>query len=261
MENILQNFGFTKNEARVYLSVHSTPLNTGVEYSKKLHMDKSSVYKALDRLRSQGIITSSPGDKGIVYKASSPDSLKDLIKQREIKLKQDSIGLNELIKSLKDKSASTRETYITVEHGLKALQFRMTESLQCKEKFMREQFRHHKIFDIKSHVTFVKKHANERVDKKIMLYQIEDNWDKFHKTFKSMLASKKSSYKEVRGLPKGFENNNSIRIWDDTINIFSFDNEGEFIIITIKDKFVADLMKNFYDFIWKNAKKLPLYDR
>jgi hypothetical protein len=62
-------------------------------------------------------------------------------------------------------------------------------------------------------------------------------------------------FKEIRAIPEELCDNNSFRIWDDCINIVSFDEDNNYIIITIKDKYVAQMMKNMFDFIWFNCKK------
>ena len=48
---------------------------------------------------------------------------------------------------------------------------------------------------------------------------------------------------------------NSLRIWDNTVNIVSEDEHNEIAVITINDKLIADMMKNFYDFVWSTSIK------
>ena len=253
MDEILKKFGLTKNESAVYLGVHHNPLLTGVQLSRILRMDKSSTYKALDSLRSKGLLITSPGQKGIVYKANSPDTLLGLAREKEIELKGNILLLNEFVKKLKIDKRASRDTYFTIEYGIDALKFRMDESLETKEKFIRERFRYIDAFNDPSYVEFIKKHAHRRVDKRIMILEIDAQLERMDATFKGMLRDRPNSYKQVRVLPERFDDNNSIRIWDNTVNIISYDENNEFIIITLKDKYIAELMKNFYDFLWDHC--------
>jgi DNA-binding MarR family transcriptional regulator len=48
MNNILTQFGFTENEHKVYVGIYKNPLSTGSDIARKLRMDKSSTYKAVE---------------------------------------------------------------------------------------------------------------------------------------------------------------------------------------------------------------------
>jgi hypothetical protein len=59
--------------------------------------------------------------------------------------------------------------------------------------------------------------------------------------------------KKIRRLPSDVNfSTNSLRIWDDTINIVSED-EQDFVIITLKDKFVSHMFKSMFDFMWSRS--------
>lgn len=253
MNEELQHLGFTTNESRVYTGIHSHPLRTGAELARSLKMDKSSVYKALDELKQKGLINTSHGKSGIVYDTSSPDTLLKIHKEKEQQLKFRKSLLEDFVKDLKNKSLNERETYIAVEKGLTALQTRMEESLNCSDKLLREIFHFHPVLADPKHAEFVKQHARKRSKRKVFLQQIVSRPEQFKETFEDMFKSTQNPNKEVRLLDSTFDSKNSIRIWDDTVFILSYDDKEEFLVITIKDKFVAELMKNFYDFVWESS--------
>lgn len=256
MNKPLESFGFTENEVRVYEGFFRNPDISGAALARRLKMDKSSTYRAIESLKERGFLIASHGRSTIVYKASNPALLSELSSERKLKLEDDSNRLSNYITELISESKTERSPYIIIEEGLEALQRRMTESLQSKDKEIRERFRYHPFFKNKDHVQFVKDYAHQRTDKKIMIKQLDSDIPKLNKVFRDMFGPDENQYKEIRILPEEITDNNSLRIWDNTVNIVSFEDQDKFIILTIKDPFLAGMMKNMYDYIWERSEKV-----
>ncbi|MCA9382860.1 hypothetical protein KC909_00705 [Candidatus Dojkabacteria bacterium] len=255
MNDILTKFGLTENESQIYQGLISNPLCTAAKIARILNMDKSSAYKAVDSLKSKGLLIGYGGETGLEYRAADPDSLLGLYSEKKAELDNNKQSLTAFIDNLKTDAVKYRNTLITVESGINAVQKRMRESLHSKEKLIRERFRSHTLFDNKEHVEFVKRYAEQRRLKKIFIRQLEVDFDFMNSRFKDIMTKHKKYLKEVRLLPRELDNNNSLRIWDDTVNIVSYSDNDEFIIVTIKDKYLSELMKNMYDFIWERTTK------
>ena len=253
---ILIKFGLTENESEVYLGFLKYGKSTAAELARKISMDKSSTYRAVENLESRALLIKHPRKRGTTYEAANPDTLKNLYDSRVIELASQRKMLSKFIRELKKEQSKTqRSTYIVVERGIPALQFRMDEALNSKEKLIREQFRtDHRFFENKAHVRFVINHAKRRFKKGVYLRQLEYFEDPKWDIFDDVMVDQKLYKKEIRIIPSELEDKNSFRIWDDTINIVSYDDKGDFIVITIKDKFVTQLMKTMYDFIWRRSR-------
>lgn len=255
MNNILTQFGFTENEHKVYVGIYKNPLSTGSDIARKLRMDKSSTYKAVESLMTRGFLVSSEGQRGVVYEAINPESLKELYSTKKLQLEHDKGILDEFVKNLSDRDAGSRSFNIVVEHGVDAFKIRMNESLSCKEKLIRERWDYHPEFADEDYVRFADEYAHKRVELGIFLRTSNSHNDKVYQAFKRVLHDKKKRLKEVRITPETIQDTNIMRIWDETVNILSFDGKEDFIVVTIKDHYLAEMMKNYYDFVWSRSEK------
>jgi len=255
MNNVLTLFGFTKNEHNVYVAIYKNPLSIGSDIAKKLRMDKSSTYKAIESLMTKGFLISSEGTRGIVYEAINPETLKELYSTKKLQLEHDKGILDEFVKKLSDQDEGSRSFSILVEHGVDAFKIRMNESLSCKEKLIRERWDYHPAFADEDYVRFADEYAHKRVELGIYMRTSNAHNDKVYEAFRRVLRDKKNKLKEVRITPKEIEDTNIMRIWDETVNILSFDGKEDFIVVTIKDHYLAEMMKNYYDFVWIRSEK------
>jgi len=69
------------------------------------------------------------------------------------------------------------------------------------------------------------------------------------------MKSDKKLLKEIRLMPKEMRGLYGLRISGDIANITSFDEKENYIVITIKDTYVALLLNSMFDFIWERSEK------
>ena len=245
----IKSLGLTENDFLVYSSFLKHGEMSAAELSRKIKMDKSSCYRAVENLSNLGLVIKTDKNDISTYQASSPEVMRDVFASKKTQL---DILIDDLKKA---NQSSTRSTYMTIEKGLESLRFRMNESLSSNEKFIREKFNNKfRFFDDPNHVEFVIDYAKERVKRNIKIIQLEEaDWTEDSR-FEDVMIDTKKYLKEIRKLPQdAMFGDNSLRIWDDTVNIISEDDSKEFIVITIKDKFVVKLMKDMFDFMWNRS--------
>jgi len=259
---ILEELGLTPNEIEAYLGFLRYGKKTAAELARFVQMDKSSTYRAVESLEDLGLLMRHPQKRGTTYIASNPEHLKQLYKSKLAEVKSQGKVLSTFINELqKEHHTSKRSTFIRVERGIKAWETRMDEALSSKEKLIREQFRtDHRFFEDREHVRFVINHAKRRARNDVRLMQLEYFEDPKWGIFEDVMYQHKLYKKEVRIIPEEIDENTSFRIWDDTMNIVSFDDNDEFIVVTIKDKFISRLFKKMYDFIWRRSKPFSAKD-
>ena len=73
--------------------------------------------------------------------------------------------------------------------------------------------------------------------------------------FAPIMKTDKKLMKEIRLMPKEMKGLHGLRISGDIVTIISFDERKDYIVITIKDKFVAQLINTMFDFIWERSEK------
>lgn len=258
MNDIIKALNLTENELKVYTAIYHNPKKSAAEISRILKMDKSSAYKATDSLRSKGLVKFDGWKKGVTYSATNPESLMNIIKSKEIEIKHQKEFVKNFIEKLRKENTEERLTFISIDKGKEGLMFRMTESLNSKEKLIRESFHHHSISKDPEYIEFINIHAKERVKRKIHIRELQTENDRKGgiESFKEIMTNLKSYLKQQRTLPQDFNDNNSFRIWDDTVNFVSYDEKGDFIVVTIKDKYIVTLMKSIYDYLWRNGKEV-----
>lgn len=241
--------GFTENDFLVYSAFLKYGEMSAAALARKIQMDKSSTYRATENLEANGLLVKHIAKKEAVYMAANPEVITELYSSKRSQI-------DILVDDLKRQGGSlNRSTYITVEKGIEALQFRMTESLESKEKVIRERFSDKfRYFGDKGHVKFVIDYAKERAKKEIKMLALEEYDWKVDNRFDDVMINTNKYFKELKRMPPDTSMvSNSLRIWDDTVNIISEDENKEFIIITIKDKFVVKLMKEMFDFMWSRS--------
>ncbi len=250
---IYNALGLTPNELKVYQGFTTYPEVSAAKLSSLLHMDKSSTYRSVSNLLEYGLLYATPQGDTMTYKAADPEELKARFDAKVTELQNAESSINSLVSSLI--STSQRKTHIRSETGVAAVEKAITESLNCNEKFIRELYRIHAYSNDKAHIQFVLNALRTRVANGVSIHQFfAKDRTKESPEISEIMRNSKELLKTVRNLPDGLDDMNSIRIWDDTTNIYSEDERGEILVITISDKYVTGFMKKMYDFIWNQSK-------
>lgn len=243
--------GLTENELNVFQGFTLHPGVTAAKLSSLLGMDKSSTYRSVARLVSIGLLVPTPHTKSMGYTASPPEKLIDRYNEHLDLLNQSKNEVYSFVSKLV--SSSHRKTQTRIEVGLLAVQKAMLESLSCQEKLIREIYRDHSIFKDLEHRQFISRYRNIRAQRGIVIRQYLHRAPLHVFTKSEEHAYRKNFLKEVKELPNGLSDMNSIRIWDSTVNFYSEDTTGEITVVTINDQLIAEFMKKLYDFVWVHS--------
>ncbi len=255
MESILNNLGLSPNEITIYKYILSNPNLTAAALAKQLNLDKSSTYRACDNLIKLGLLINSPKKRGTTYIANNPEVLTNLYSAKMAEYSALGEQLPSLIKSLQEqKKALARNVQIKTEYGLEAVRNIMEDSLNNKEKVIREwQQTDKSYYRQDEQVAYILDFAKRRIKQGIQIKQLEANLSFEESGFKEIMSSSKKHLKEIRLMPKGFEDKNTLRIWDDTVNIISFDEQEDYVVVTIKDRYISEIIRNLFDFVWRQS--------
>lgn len=257
MISILTQLGLTINESTVYLTYLKYKEKTAAEIARIIHMDKSSCYRAVDSLIEKGLLITVPRQRGTTHTAASPEVLKELLQNKKNELKSQENQLNEFVQKLIKDTEKKRSTYIKVEQGIQAIRDQMDSNLEAaisSNKIIKEQYRlSFPYFRDKEHVEWVNEFARRRIKTGVSIKQIVDFADK--QVFAPIMKSDKKLLKEIRLMPKEMKGLYGLRISGDIANITSFDEKENYIVITIKDTYVALLLNSMFDFIWERSEK------
>lgn len=255
--SVLESIGLTQNEAQVYLTFQKTGSKTAAEIARILRMDKSSCYRAVESLVKRGLLITNPKKRGTTHTAVSPNVLKELYHQKLRDLSHRESQLDEFIQKLIQQSETQRSTYITVQTGLDAIREGMEENLKAaisSSKMIKEIYRlSFPYFNDPYHVKWVNAFAKRRIAAGVSIQQIVDFAQ--NSVFAPIMKTDVKLLKEIRLMPKEMKGLYGLRISGDITHIISFDEKQDYIDITIKDRFVTELLESLFNFVWIHSRQ------
>lgn len=255
--NTLIQLGLSKNESDVYVSFLKHGESTAAAMSRIMSMDKSSCYRAVTSLVARGLLLTVPRKRGTTHTAVSPEILRELVQEQKLKLQAKEDKLNLFIAELMRSASEKRSTFIKVEKGIQAVRNSQNANLEAAlkaDKVIKESYSlAFPYFKDKEHVAWVNEFANRRIKKGVAIKQLVDFAGQ--RVFAPIMKTDERLLKEIRLMPPDFKTLHALRISGDFVTIISFDAKKDYIVITIKDRFVKALMESMFDFIWERSKK------
>jgi len=235
----LIEIGLTKNQAEVYLEVVKHPSQTGGQIAKKLSIDRSFVYNILSSLIDKGFISHIIKGKVRLYYSSDPENL-----LREVEDKKNKIS--KVIKELKEIKKTTKsERSVRVYEGKAGLKAWIRDFLDTDSFSTLGGGGTLNILDV---LKYDYPHYLKEFNKKMIKGRlITSKANK--KVMKKVYEKSKVDIKTFESLKSDV----SFTVFKDKLAIYSAE-EKPFVII-IEDKTISNSLKNYFNEMWKIAKK------
>lgn len=257
MNSTLSTLGLTENESAIYLAFLKHGAQSAAEIARLLAMDKSSAYRAVEKLVAENLLIKNPRKRNTTYTAVSPTVLKDIYQKKLLTMKNQETAIDHLVEQLIQQDESKRSTFIKMETGIEAIRGGIEQNLEAAQKsnkiikeFYRLSFPY---FKDKNHIKWVNEFAKRRIAAGVSIRQIVDFADL--DTFAPIMKTDKKLLKEIRLMPNEMKGLYGVRISGDVVHIISFDKQESYIDITIKDTYVALLINSLFDFMWERSEK------
>lgn len=252
MPAVLVAIGLTENEIAIYKGFLTNRDKTAADIARILTMDKSSCYRAVDSLVDKQLLISTPRRRGTTYSAASPSVLRNIYDRKKHELLSSGHDLETVIGMLTKDATSMRTTYITVERGLSAVRQTMDQTLEAAvsgDRLIKEFYRlNYPYFHDPSHIAWVNDFAGRRIAAGVSIRQIVDFAG--NDAFAPIMKSDPELLKEIHLMPPEIRNMDGFRIGGNTACILSFDENKDYIIIMIRDRYVTMLISALFDFLW-----------
>jgi len=228
----LNQAGLTDNESKVYLALLDLGPSLAGEISRKAGLHRRTIYDVTEMLIKKGLIGYILKNNRKLFQASNPDRLLEIIKEKED-------ILSPIVQELQRKFTKTKEKEETNFYkGREGLKNIFAEQLNHKEILILGASP--KAYDIlQFYFGFYDK---ERKAKKIKTRIIASD-----KKIKRIALS------EIKYLPEKYSNPVSINIYGDKTAIILWASEP--LAIVIKNKEITEGYKNYFELMWKIAKK------
>lgn len=235
----LEQFGLSKNEAKVYLALLRHGLSTIGEMADKSKVHRTNVYDVAERLIEKGLISYVVKGDTKSYEATDPENLMNLLKEKEMQL-QKILPTLMLNKTLVEKKSE-----VHVYEGYSAVKMILNHFLEKKQPRW--------IYGIPKHATepikeFMVHYHERRVKMKIPMRHI---YNEDAKERMEWLMS--FPYTEVRYLPKEYSTPTSTNICGDEIVMILWTETP--LVIQIMNKELAETYKKYFELLWSVAKK------
>ncbi len=219
----LGQFGLDEVEVQIYLHLLQNGPKTPLDLSRETNVNRSRIYRYLDRLKAKKLIEENAVGRGISLKAANPSNLELLVHEKERELTQQKASLTQLLKELTGLPRELEKVFeVKYYHGLEGLKQLMWNHLSANGDILAFSYRNKNDTVGK---TFAERIREEQTMKKIMLYEIENETDQSDYSYTQIQGWPKF-YKSRYISPKILEIKQYIGIFNNTVSIANWiDNE------------------------------------
>jgi len=238
---MLEEFGLTKTEEKVYLCLLKLGLSQASKIIKKTQLHRTTIYDVLERLIEKGLVSSIIKDKVKHYSPINPSKLLDMANEEKDKAKEKINSAKEIIKELDyNKQASLNNPLAQIFTGQNGLKTIMDDILEQGEDFL--EFGVEGKFQ-ENIPEYTHQWANQRRKQKLKA---------------KIIATQGSDppiwkLNEVRFIPKEYQSPAATMIYKNKVAIFI--QEEPLSIILIESPELSKSYRSYFEFLWKNAKK------
>lgn len=237
---MLENFGLTVTEEKVYLNLLKLGSSTASEIIKKTQLHRTTVYDVLNRLIEKGFVSFVIQNKIKYYSSVNPSKFLDIASEEKKKSEEKQLlakNIVEKIKLIKEEPKAKSIAQIFV--GIKGQKTIMNDILEEGGDFI-EFGAEGKFEDVLPEYT--KQWAKKRTEKNIKA--------KIIATEGSSVSKWKMN--KIKLIPKEYQSPASTIVYGNKVAIFI--QEEPITIILIESRKLSQSYKNYFDLLWKISK-------
>lgn len=242
---VLEELGLSKNEIKIYLFLLKQGENTTGPIIKETGIANSRVYESINSLINKGFIVYNIQKDGRHFSAAEPKRLLEIEEERKRKV----LDLIPELSQLKNSKTFNTNTAVYENYeGFKTAFKKIIDDCPINETiyilgFSEQQFKSESLRLFITNMNL--KSAQKKQELKIIL----------DSSARETLGKDREKEKntEVKYMPKGYISPAAIDIFLDYVYIFLWE-EKPFVFM-IKNQKIADSFKQYFNFLWKIAKK------
>jgi sugar-specific transcriptional regulator TrmB len=247
---ILEDLGLTKTEIKIYLSLLKIGQSTTTNIVRDSGIHASKVYEFLDRLIQKGLVSYVIKSNKKYFSASDPKYLKELLREKQVRLKDQELEVDAIIPELMNiKKSKQDEIKSEVYEGLKGVKSVYEKILTLLKKGDTQ------------YIMGVPKIANDKLEGYVLdwherrekkgikcKYIFDSNARNYGKIRKEMRLT------DVRYLPNNIISPVWIEIFGDNVIIGHIKGFNAMLFL-IQDKEIAKSYLDYFKLIWGISKK------
>lgn len=239
VNEILQNLGLSKNESKVYFALVKLKTASANELSRDANVPRVNTYDILQSLKAKGLVGTIIKANKMLFMPADPKVLSELLEKKKKELSETENSINGL-KALFEAEQTPQDIKvfkgkIGIKTILKDVLTSKTEILNFGSSGMFPSF-YSEYFDI---------WESQRAKQKIKMRIVTS------KSMKDKVQIKK--FQIIQFLDMEFKNQTSTFIYEDKVAIFIWTENP--LAILIRDKEFSNSNRNYFEELWKIAKK------
>lgn len=174
----LIDIGIAEKEAVVYLALLEKGPSTADQTAKAAHLNRSTTYVQLEKLKKVGLITTFKRGKKTFFAAESPENLERLIALKQQKLELDKANIKAFIPDLMNLFTTSGDApSVRMYEGIEGVRTLRKKVLECKSKevfIMANINKFEKLFSMEERAEFSEQRSKRKI-KSHLLYTADDN--------------------------------------------------------------------------------------
>lgn len=252
IKEFLLNLGLNDEESAVYSILLEKGPQSVLEISRNSGIDRTGVYRILEKLQELGTIEEITGENRKMYSALDINMLEFLVREKEEKIRQLKESLP-LIDKIISSRASSRQpgTKVLFYRGKDGIRQQVWNTLRADQICL--GFTYRKLSELIG--DFYIKWQDEWVAKKLLLRDIYS--DDYLKSLKVQTINPHipPGHFESRYISSEILNiNYQYNIYNDVVSIYNW-HDGEIYGVEIYNEKIANLQKQFFELAWNMAEK------
>jgi len=243
MQEILQQLGYLKSESLVYTTLLNLGQSPAGIIAKKSNLNRVSVYKAMEKLVKNGLVSYTIQANKKTFKAANPNKIKEILEEKKKQILDFEKQIPSMIAKYQDKKEQIQSDIYEGIKGLKTITEKELDEAKKGDEWlvlgtpkMAENLGgYYKDLNVRA--------AKKGLKLKIIYNQNADSLYNVRKT---------QPHTQVRIMQDNFITPAQIEIIGDNIVIALF--FPQIIAFHIKSKEVAASFKQYFNLIWKHSK-------
>ena len=240
-EKIIQGFGLTKNESRIYLALLRLGSATAGEITERCGIHRRNVYDCIERLMEKGLMSFVIINNKKYFSAEDPERFLGLIEEKKSKLDEQKKLLLTIIPKLKPLQAQVKQN-VKFFRGREGLKTVYEDILKTEKDYIGYGPGEQIETILKSYLAhYVERRVKAKI-KSRMIYNLSSR----NKWFTNKPGVDK------KYLPDHVSSHAALRIYSNKVALLLF-SDDEPLAILIENKNIADGYRKYFEVLWDAA--------
>lgn len=241
--NDLTQFGLSEKEAKIYLACLELGDSIASEIALKSNLPRTLAYDILERLIDLGLISYSIRDKRKFFRASDPEELLRILREKEE-------AVNKALPELKrlQKMKGVKRPKVDVYEGKEGMKAVMDDILRSEVEEFLAYGSSRSSFEVIP--AFMEEWHKERIKRKVVMKILYNNTKEAREKVKRRTESLK--YVKYKFMPIILESSTATIIYDSKVILQSWTKEP--FAVMIENEEMAENQKHYFKEMWKIGK-------